>query len=318
MKLIFITYINRSGSTFLANLLSKSPEVLVCPEAEVIMDELLVNPNNGFHFDLVTKNKWENIILTDEKLKFWDLKTEDLKELENVKSNFEAFHTILKVYLGKTKPAASTVVYKAERLIDLFQEIFESFGGIYNMYLVAIIRDCRAVFQSQRTTIHPYNNRSMNMNPVETVLLWNKFVKSYFRMNDKKNLYMLKYENLISDPENSISLLQFKLGLPKIETWSEQGDLYQRIPENQRSLHKNINTGPMVERITDWEDTIRKSDRFIIDLLGRNLIKRLEYQIFEKHSFNLGFYTLILYFWLQYVIAILLGKMIFHFKRIIR
>ena len=36
MKYIFILYLNRSGSTFLSNQLSKLSEILVCPEAEVL------------------------------------------------------------------------------------------------------------------------------------------------------------------------------------------------------------------------------------------------------------------------------------------
>ena len=43
MNLLFLAYLNRSGSTFLADLLSRDPRFCVCPEAHRPLPEKLLN-----------------------------------------------------------------------------------------------------------------------------------------------------------------------------------------------------------------------------------------------------------------------------------
>ena len=41
MTIAFLTYVNRSGSTYLANLLSASDAICVCPEGDKLVSLLL-------------------------------------------------------------------------------------------------------------------------------------------------------------------------------------------------------------------------------------------------------------------------------------
>ena len=108
------------------------------------------------------------------------------------------------------------------------------------------------------------------------------------------------------------------MGLPEINYESEQGDLFQRIPENQRSIHRNIDSPPMINRIADWKTKIKRSDRYIIELIGKKSLQNLNYEIPEKLSVIPGFYALFFYFWIIYIIPLWWEKIIFHIKRVLR
>ena len=100
MRIIFITYINRSGSTYLSNLFSKSGDILVCPEADILVDLFLVNPEKKFS---LTNNKelLNQIISYDKKLKYWEIHAADIQLPQKPFTNFDLFIAILISYKNK-------------------------------------------------------------------------------------------------------------------------------------------------------------------------------------------------------------------------
>jgi len=91
LNLIFITYVNRSGSTYLANIFSKYDEVLVCPEADILINKFLINPSKSFKFNDLEKNRIKKIVDQDNKLKLWNISFNNLLTLEYSKINFDSF-----------------------------------------------------------------------------------------------------------------------------------------------------------------------------------------------------------------------------------
>ena len=138
MNILFITYINRSGSTYLANIFSKYNEVLVCPEADVLISKFLINPSRPYKFDDHEKTEIKKIIEFDNKLKNWNLSFQDLSELENAKFNFEAFCKIIFAYRKKIKPVANSIVFKGDILIHYFTYFAHPINFL--MALVQILR----------------------------------------------------------------------------------------------------------------------------------------------------------------------------------
>ena len=78
MILILLTYINRSGSTYFTNSLSKYNNVFSCPEAETLIYELLNNPFSRIRNKNNLKNKFALYFKKDKKLKFWGLTIDEI------------------------------------------------------------------------------------------------------------------------------------------------------------------------------------------------------------------------------------------------
>jgi len=277
MNIIFLTYINRSGSTYLANQFSKSDDIIVCPEAEVIMNEFLVEPMKNISWESKIRLKLQNYFLTDHKLKYWNLQIDEIDDLLKAETNFDAFFYILDAYRKKVKPEAHTIIFKAERIIHLYENIPLRFKEEYNLKLIAIIRDCRGVYTSQKNTKMPDGGKFMSRNPVKTVLSWKKFVQKSLQLNEKSDIILLKYEDLLRDIDRSFSNLLEQLALKSFNIHYSDGDLLQRIPANQKKIHKNINNKPLKEKDDKWQVELTKQEIFILERFARNELNSLGY-----------------------------------------
>ncbi len=293
MNLIFLTYVNRSGSTYLANLFSKSNDILVCPEAEVIMNEFLTEPEKSFKIDYNIKNRLIKYLREDKKLKYWGLTLNILSEINLAKTNFKVFFYILEAYRKKVKPEAHTIIFKAERLIYLYENIPLRFKEEYNLKLIVLIRDCRGVYASQKNTKMPDRGRFMSRNPVKTALSWKKFVQKSLQLNEKNDIILLKYEDLLRDIDRSFSNLLEQLALKSFNIHYSDGDLLERIPANQKMIHKNINNKPLKEKDDMWQVELTKQEIFILERFARNELNSLGYVLKNTKIYKLLVYVLI-------------------------
>ena len=265
MQIIFLTYQNRSGSTFLANQLSRHKNILVCPEAEILVSIFLQNPNLKFKDNKENVRKIENKLQNDLKFKFWNLTNLHLSNL----TNFENFVNILTQYKNKTKPEAEILLFKSDRLIHLFDRIQNQ-----NTRFISIIRDPRAVFLSQKNTIGSWQ-KPMNTNPINSAVNWEIFVeKSNQFSQNHKSFYQLKYENLITnfDTEfNQVLLFIFNNNVD-ITQLSVEGDLFERLPNFQKHFHTNITQKPIIENIEKWKTELSEFEIAIIEKIAKKSI----------------------------------------------
>ncbi len=279
MKIIFITYVNRSGSTFLANIFSKYSEILVCPEADILIYRLLINPNKQFIYDNKQKQQIKSFISNDKKLKYWGLQINDLLGLNTVKTNFDAFAEILFAYQRKVKPNATTIVFKGTKLIDLYEKISREIKNKYNLKYISIIRDGRAVFASQKRTISPSAKKKFATNPIRVATHWNGFVNNSLKYKNDRDYFIVKYESLIEEYENSIKKLFEHLELNTDKAYSKHGDLFERIPDYQKPIHLYIIEDPQKEKIDSWKKKLNPIHIYIFEKIsGVNLLK-LGYEI---------------------------------------
>ena len=299
MKLILLSYINRSGSTFLANLFSKSPDILVCPEGEVLMNELLVKPENPFILNDKNRKKFAFIFNEDPKLKWWGLTEDALDELPKDVSNLEIFISILGSYRDTVKPNAEIVMFKAERLIHLFEGLMH-INSVHEICFLCIFRDCRGVYASQKTTKFPDSDKFMSLNPVQTAVAWNIHVKKALQLKKAGDIKLIKFEDLILNTSEVLPQLMKQLGIPKYDASKNQGDLFDRLPESHKSLHRNILEKAIPGKIEAWEQLLSKMEQGIIQNISKKSICLLGYKIEAVSS--LWLYLTILYYISMYIL----------------
>ena len=316
MTIIFLTYINRSGSTYLANLLSASESICVCPEGDRLVSLFLEDPGRPFHFNSQWKKILSQLLRFDDKLKYWEIGEDVFSSLKAAKNNIDAFTVFLRHYMLMRKPAATGIFFKAERLVDLYAGIHRNEGnGIAFKYL-SLVRDPRAIYASQKRTIDPGTNQVMSKNPVFTAMFWNHFMRENKKNIGKLKAHLIGYRELIEEMEVSVSGLSEYLEMDLEGISPDKGDLSSRLPDGHRKIHQNISTPPDPEKLNQWKEELSRKEIWLIERKCRKNLMKEGFKPTDGRNlpiaemFDLFRFTL-LYRWKE-----LVRKFRFHYRKL--
>jgi hypothetical protein len=285
-SIIFVTYINRSGSTFLVNNLSKSADILVCPEAEILIDLFLNSPAEPFNPDKNFSDKLLNAIKKDTKLKYWGLSEEDIVyDITRGMNCFDAFIKVIETYKRKVKPQSNTLVFKAEKLIFFYNRI-HPLTRSYNIKFVSITRDCRAIFYSQNHIFIPETNQLMETNSLRLAKRWNTFIRLAEKYSKNDDFITVSYESLINDFNNYFKFVCEKLDIKPIKT-KNKGDLWLRMPASHLTIHNCMENAPEIEKINLWHDKISPDHLYILELVSRKLLVHNGYKLAHDSKYSI-------------------------------
>lgn len=275
------------------------------------MNELLVKPAQAFDFSRANKERFVYYFKNDPKLKYWNLSEGILDKLPENTNNFEVFVSLLSSYKNQIKPGASIVLFKAERLIHLFDNLVNP-DSLHEVFFLSIIRDCRGVYASQKQTIFPGTDKYMSRNPVQTTMNWKIHVKKALEMQKSGKLVLIKFEELISSSGNVFSKLLKKLNIPYYNSEGKKGDLYDRLPESHQMIHSGILKKPDGEKIENWKSSLTKTERCIIEIIaGQSLL--VFYNRLDKHICPLSTWPVLGYYFIEYICRKMVKKV--HFYR---
>lgn len=309
MKLIFLTYINRSGSTFLANLLSGSEDVLVFPEADILVNSFLENPGKTINFNEKNIRKLKEILSDDPKLKYWKLSVDSLVHANESLAGFELFCRILDRYRIVHKPRASIMIFKAERIIHLLPVLKKSTSEV-DVGFLGLIRDPRGTFLSQRDTVSPMTGTMFCTNPVTFSIQWRNFARlceKYIRTN---GLNIVQFEELIHEQKMILDRLYHALEMKHFIADPAMGDLYSRIPDDHKGIHTNITYAPIPEKIDEWEHKLSAKEILLIEKTTGNRMSKWGYHL--KHSGNGSYFLRRSIIEMNYIITTSVRKFLFH------
>ncbi|MBL1214493.1 MAG: hypothetical protein HND52_14140 [Ignavibacteriae bacterium] len=248
-RIVFLSYINRSGSTYLANKLSKNPNIFVCPEAEILISFFLVDPSSKVKLS----NRRINYLMKDPKFKHWAIdENHKIRIVSEVNSNLEKFLTIIISLKEKLKPKAEIIIFQGTMLRYLFSRIIKNSKG-HPIKMINLIRDPRAVFQSQKQSLDSSSNIPMNTSPRRFSNEWCKYSNLLVDDTDDSSEITVKYEEMITN-ENRVyyKVIDFLEVNHKVQS-ETPSDLNNIIPGSQRHLHPLINKRPDSNRIKRWE-----------------------------------------------------------------
>jgi len=280
-NLIFLIYINRSGSTYLCKLLDEYEDIGVSIEA-VFPDGIINRPltiKNELHIEYAIKKLYKNI-----KFKEWGINQEDLiieiKSNNNYPISFDKILSILlKLYFRKKKPSAKIYIYKSPYAGHI-REVKKIFP---NSKFVFIIRDGRAIYYSQKKSKGSIIRKPMANNPIATAIEYNKVIREIIKYKNKSWLEIIKYEDLIRNKTFEIDKLLKFLNVNSRNIGFS--NYFEKIPNNQKYLHKNIKSGPIVSRINAWKKELGIEERFVFQQICFNILYDFNYPM-EKIDFR--------------------------------
>lgn len=306
MKIILLTYINRSGSTFLSNELSKYKEVAVCPESDILTNLLLIKP-------------WENIekqkvqIASDldknEQLKYWKLDLECFDFPASLKTRFDVFLHILTCYQKQHQPSSELILYKNERLFQVLPEIMNKTNN--KIYILLLLRDIRAIYHSQSTTLLPASKKFFSGNPVVTSMYWNSYVRSINKLKCF-TCYKVFYEKLIADFGNEFNRIINFLELQPNNEMTNSGKVINFLPDSHQKIHANILKPPIAERISAWEKNLSQKEKQLIELTSKKYLINLNYNIFTNNNTDILNRIIFIYYIIHFRLVNLFRKVVYH------
>ncbi len=250
MKIILISYLSRSGSTMICDLLIKDSRFCVCPEAEVLTRNLLKEPQKKV--SKRTKKIIKRAITYDTKLKHWNLNVPVFKPMM---TNLELFQLILSMYSNTKNLESEFTVFKSEGLEKFNVSSHKKF------YKIFVFRDPRAIFSSQKLSKSSFANTKMNVNPIRFALKAKRFFNAF--KNEKRTTFV-KYENFLNDKEEEIKKIQNILEISSLNLKNNKGSILDIIPKSQIHLHNNIKKKSMKNSLEKWKNNLSTYEIYII------------------------------------------------------
>jgi hypothetical protein len=250
MTPVFLTYINRSGSTFLVNQLSKHPYVCIIPEADILVEKLLKHP--GQIFTLPHYFRLIKLLKKDYKYRLWNYHPILPRKITGL-THFEIFQYICNEYAGKECPGSSIFIFKSTLLQHYYDRI-EPVCQVRKIrhHWLALVRDPRAIYFSQQKTISPHTGKRMSQNIAAFCYEWNSFIRKMNMINNNE-LTLVRYEDLIRDNKNSLRKISNRLDIPEFNPDTARGKVYDMLPEEYKSIHRDIGEKPIIEYIDKWK-----------------------------------------------------------------
>ncbi|QQS52342.1 MAG: sulfotransferase [Bacteroidota bacterium] len=279
MKFVFLSYLNRSGSTFLVNQLSKLPALIVCPEADILYDQLLCNPN-----EILLPEKSAQIISKlqkDKKFSVWRMNLQNFESFSG--TCFGLFQQILLAFVMEHAPKAHIVLFKHNYLYRLFPLLETQ----ENILFLSLLRHPAAIYSSQTKTISPATGRVMSRNPLALIDQWNSLLQFVLSTGKSESHVLVLYEELVEKPDETMHMLCKVLMIQ--EKWSDllhkRGKVGEWLGYEYMAIHQSIDKKPIVEKIDNWKLELGTTTK---NLLARKMSKNSFYNFpanKERHVF---------------------------------
>ncbi|MBU1122099.1 MAG: sulfotransferase [Candidatus Omnitrophica bacterium] len=274
--IVFLTYLNRSGSTFLSALLNQYEDIGVSLEAG-LPDGILRYPLNiGKKADI---GKVLNCLYADKKFSSWNIDRIHLQKLleeSTLPLKFSSLLTMLmKCYFDKRGVTPQIYIYKCGDYINYLPVLRQIFP---NSKVIFLIRDGRAVYNSQKKSFSSTTNKLMETNPLRSAYKWRAVINCVKQYCVENWFYCLKYEDLVSNPNETLDrLLDFLKSNKKI--FREKENYFSAIPQSQKHLHHNIINFPLSERICAWQNELNLQEIVIYEKYAGKVLREQGYKV---------------------------------------
>jgi hypothetical protein len=258
----FIVGCGRSGTTLLRSLLTNHSQVAIPLESLFLVDYLRVS--NEFPFERLM-----NLFIREPEIQEWgiEITASDFDGCETVEDLIIRVHELYAITKGKSRWGQKTPRFV--RYIDLLIDHFPDSRFIH------MIRDPRAVVNSLiRSNVHRSTAFHASKRWCMDVEIGLDFERRY-----PERILQLRYENLVTNPENELSKLTEFLEIQYEETMlsgmrrsaGEYSPFYQKI-------HANVDRSPTDEFIGRWQTELNPEDIQIVEAVDGVLMTELGYE----------------------------------------
>jgi hypothetical protein len=275
-----ISYLSRSGSTFLSQNLNKYNDICVMVEGGFPGELFAIKSYTIPQFNSITELKeYLKSLIKFSKINSWGIDPFDKAFLDRIRfpiSGKDLIEQLMIEYRNLYKPKARIILYKGVPIMPWY--INDTLLQFKNWKIIHLFRDPRAVYSSQKTNIHPYENVPFAISPFQTAIEWKNAMDSLTKISSE-NLFQLKYENLIDNYNHSINSVLDFLKSDKVLQSTQTNEFASKIPDQEKKLHAFIENDPDIKLVNTWRNKLTDFDIHIIQKIDINWLTRYGYNI---------------------------------------
>ena len=266
MKLVFLVYDSRSGSTLLSReIAARFPDVYVSPE---IRFDSLFGRDEGWWRNASDGRVLRRLEAGRVPAKL-GLARDDLERLSagarGIQPLIDELVARAAARDGRGRPAVAVI--KSGRHLRVARRILADIPDAHFLY---VVRDPRAAIASKLSTERPYvPGQNMAWAGVGAAALqWCWYGRLARRLGSSSPFLAVKYESLLVDRAGTYMALERFLGSPR-----GAGGVRYRVPDAERSIHgRVIADGFDGSRASAWRAELSRDDQSVIEsVCGREM-----------------------------------------------
>lgn len=281
---VFLFGFERSGTTLLTMMVGAHPRIS-CPLS--VTGTWWEYAEKLDAYGGLQSREWIARLVNDlahhERLKLWGVDFDTAAISQQIEPGrydhaVGAFHSAAAVAEGKRRWANMDIatLFAFERVAQLFPDA----------RFVQIVRDGRDVALSFKG--YRYGGR----NAMEIADAWSRATTSADRigtaLGDDRYI-RLRYEDLIAQPERTLSSLCAFIGEPYDPKMLDYAsDVARKVPEDKRSLWPVLDRPPQTDRVERWRREMRTSERYVFEEAAEEALSRFGYERSKRGFSALG------------------------------
>ena len=283
--LFFIFFDSRSGSTYLANMLSRNPDVAIPPESNFLPRIISSFPQETFN-DSRELTLFLDIIFSEKKFIDWGLKKDELfKKMSKIMpiSTSKAIMSVCQEFRDVNAKDAQLFGLK-KGYIKYYKKIIALFP---DAKIIGLIRDGRAVFNSKKKSIYSKTKRPFETNPYKAGIKWVGVTRKlrHIKRELPDQTLIIHYEEMVKDERNILKKISAFLGLGMRANLNN--DNKYEIPGRYGNIHSNIKKPPIKERISAWQKELVEEEIFAFESMAFTELLQEGYEpVFSKKDLN--------------------------------
>jgi len=266
---IFVVGHARSGTTLMAHLLSRNPEIASTPETNFVNRlRFAFEPFYRHGIDATVDEAFRDARIQEMKIdrEMVKQRLRDGGEL-NSRTLLEALLETYREQQGKPHVAEKSPGHL------LYIPIIASWYP--KARFVWIVRDGRACIASLRKV----NFSTHALGPLSR--RWSRNIAYLLRAQSQMvdRMYALRFEDLVEDTETTLRGLHDWLGIPFSPLQLQQDGTTTVVPESEKSWKGNVGQPIMANRSTAWSDAFTRGERDLLDRRCGVFLERLGYEV---------------------------------------
>jgi hypothetical protein len=272
MKLVFLVYDSRSGSTLLSReIAAQFPDAYVSPE--IRFDALFGRPaawwrhaGDGRVRQLLEAGR------VPQKLELSDAEVAQLSaDARGIRPLIEALVARAAAREGRSAPAVAVI--KSGRHLRAARRILADIPGARFVY---VVRDPRAAIASKLVTDRPYvpGQKMAWAGPFAAALQWRWYGRLARELARAAPVRTVPYEALLADSAGVLEALAQFLSIQRA-----LGGAHYRVPDAERAIHGRVLAeGLDASRAAAWRSELSREDQTVIEILCGSEMRRWGYE----------------------------------------
>ncbi len=290
---IFIVGTPRSGTTLTARILDKHSSIFIPGETHFFDDIWARRKELGREFDQSCRFKILERLKTlygrynesDDQARVAFL-LDDMQVRDNLSNNWNSYTDVFSSFMEMQMLHEGKKRWGNNTPRDIFhvQTIMDFFPQAKIIVCVRDVRDFLLSYQGKWRATAPEEGERLKKlyHPVITSLLWKSSMKLLPGIKEsvpRQNLHIVRYEDLVTDPVNTVKEICAKIG--------EDFEQDMLNVETYGSSHGNMGQGIFSSSIGRWKTQLSQEEIWIAQEICQTQMKELGYELYQTKKDSL-------------------------------